>query len=49
VLRKSPTAIESPSAIKLAKPKIRTTHGEREAPETPATTANVVTVPSSPP
>jgi hypothetical protein len=42
-------AMDSPSAIRLAKPRISTTPAESEAPVTPAATAQVVTMPSSPP
>jgi hypothetical protein len=41
--------IEKPSANRLAAPRISRVLVESSAPATPATTANVVTVPSMPP
>jgi len=38
--------MDTPSAIKLANPRIKITSIERFHPVAPATTANVVTVPS---
>jgi hypothetical protein len=46
---KSPTDMEKPSAMRFAKPRIRITEVSRLAPVDPATTANVVTLPSIPP
>lgn len=44
--RYEPVDIDNPSANKLARPRITTTEGERDAPKEPATTAKVVTMPS---
>ncbi len=45
-LKKFDEAMENPSASTLATPRMSTITGERAAPETPATMAKVVTVPS---
>src|SRR6185503_4436166 len=48
IARKFPTAIESPSAARLATPTIRTAVCDSAPPATPATTANVVMMPTAP-
>jgi hypothetical protein len=45
----SHVTIESPSAIRWAKPNTRTSKGDRSAPATEVTVANVVMIPSRPP
>jgi hypothetical protein len=44
-----PTAMENPSASKFDIPRISTIEFAKEAPRTPLTIANVVTIPSKPP